>query len=363
MQDLDTEPLCNAYNALRNAILFNGVRSRADMMYLASLARRKCFARGDIVHSPGCVTDIAVIVRGSVVVKLEGNVEPLRLNVGSIIGEMEFFSPTPNNGWLIALEEVELLCVSFDHLRDIVAHNPCTGVQMYSGFLSILVDKLRDVNGSLVNIAQRGEARHLAHDLRAPIAALQSLGASMSSLSDRERSTFDMVIARMGHIAASERPSLSDDAPLSLDSSLDALLEEKRVQHSAWINLTFERERPIRFGKFQGIVDATALLRIVSNLLDNSVEALDPGTSGKAWLSFYESPGILRIDVTDTGRGIPPRFLEQLGSRPLTHGKADGQGIGLFHAFRVIEGMGGQMVICSAPGFGAVISLRLYAVL
>ena len=67
-------------------------------------------------------------------------------------------------------------------------------------------------------------------------------------------------------------------------------------------------------------VDARELQRIVSNLVNNSIEA-------------FTGPGTVDISLASAdGKGIPPEILSRLGRKGETHGKAGGTGLGLYHA-------------------------------
>ena len=61
----------------------------------------------------------------------------------------------------------------------------------------------------------------------------------------------------------------------------------------------------------------------------------------------------------DTGPGISPEDLQQIYEPFFTSGKAKGVGLGLTISRDIIERHGGQFLITSPPGEGAVIHLWL----
>jgi signal transduction histidine kinase len=104
------------------------------------------------------------------------------------------------------------------------------------------------------------------------------------------------------------------------------------------------------------------LSRALSNLINNSVEAIDQG-QGIVWISLACNGSENVIQIRDNGKGIPTKHLLDLGSPGFSFGKGDldqsGNGLGLFHAKTTIENLGGRIKIESTEGLGTTISLIL----
>jgi two-component system nitrogen regulation sensor histidine kinase NtrY len=80
-------------------------------------------------------------------------------------------------------------------------------------------------------------------------------------------------------------------------------------------------------------LDREGIKRVVRNLLDNAVAACrthENGTPGRIEVvtRFFRSVGIARLEVADTGCGIPPEFKDRL-FEPYFSTKKDGTGLGL----------------------------------
>ncbi len=96
----------------------------------------------------------------------------------------------------------------------------------------------------------------------------------------------------------------------------------------------------------------------VSDLLDNSIEAIaEHGLINVILTDTIE--GNLRIDISDTGKGISDELLPRLMHYRITHGKADGTGLGLFSAKKTIEEMKGEISIQSKLGNGTVVTINI----
>jgi anti-sigma regulatory factor (Ser/Thr protein kinase) len=100
------------------------------------------------------------------------------------------------------------------------------------------------------------------------------------------------------------------------------------------------------------------LMRVLSNLIDNAVEAFGP-RGGTVTLDCELSADRIVIRVKDNGPGIDPRVLEQLGEKGITFGKPRGIGLGLYHARRTAEASSGSLTIESALGIGTIVFLTL----
>lgn len=99
--------------------------------------------------------------------------------------------------------------------------------------------------------------------------------------------------------------------------------------------------------------DELYLEEVVKNLLFNTVKytpAGAPVTIGVHRAS--DNPGLVQIDITDHGPGIPPAQQAQIFERFYRHADGDagapvGWGLGLFFARALVEGQGGRLTVTS----------------
>jgi hypothetical protein len=104
-------------------------------------------------------------------------------------------------------------------------------------------------------------------------------------------------------------------------------------------------------------VQPTELHRILSNLVDNSVESFD--RDGKVELTVSVRDGRALISVIDNGKGIPPEVLLKLGKKGITFGKTGGNGLGISHANLTVESWSGTLRIESKIATGTTVTLTL----
>jgi signal transduction histidine kinase len=86
------------------------------------------------------------------------------------------------------------------------------------------------------------------------------------------------------------------------------------------------------------------LRRLLVNLLDNGIKFTPQG--GEVTLALFDDADCVRVEVMDTGVGIPPRYLPHIFEdyfRVRRQEFVPGAGIGLSTARRIVEAHGGQI--------------------
>ena len=108
-------------------------------------------------------------------------------------------------------------------------------------------------------------------------------------------------------------------------------------------------------------LDPTCLDRILASLLDNATKFTD---AGAVTLAIEPSEDAVLFRISDTGRGIDPHFLPRLFDEfaQESSGAArlnEGTGLGLTITRRLVDLMGGEVRVESAPGEGSSFWVRL----
>jgi signal transduction histidine kinase len=103
--------------------------------------------------------------------------------------------------------------------------------------------------------------------------------------------------------------------------------------------------------------DERLIKQAILNLMINALQAM-PDTGGEIILSAAVGDGQLRIDVTDTGRGMSPDVRSRIFDAYYST-KKSGTGLGLAISRRIVEEHGGKVAVTSEEGKGSVFSLEL----
>ena len=101
--------------------------------------------------------------------------------------------------------------------------------------------------------------------------------------------------------------------------------------------------------------DATRFRQMLMNLLGNAIKFTPKG--GKIELVAREAANMVRIEVRDSGPGIPPdekqRIFEAFHRMRQSEKASEGTGLGLAITRRLVELHGGQLDVESQPGAGS----------
>jgi len=128
-------------------------------------------------------------------------------------------------------------------------------------------------------------------------------------------------------------------------------------------NLSIASKRPT-FPLPHVVADRNRVKEVLINLIGNSVKFT---TVGGITITAHVQEPMVKIEVTDTGRGIPLanqnllfRKFQQAGTSLMTRDTMKGTGLGLYISKLMIEGMGGTIQLeKSEEGKGTTFSLTL----
>jgi signal transduction histidine kinase len=226
--------------------------------------------------------------------------------------------------------------------------------------LSVLTDRLARIH----HFRERLLAE-LSHDLRAP---LQVVLTRAERLRRRRGRTLD---------AEAQGIRL---AALDALEQVDAMLEQVRRDHGeARLALvdddlaavvravadqfdTLAGERGIRLvvaapAKLDARFDPERISRVVSNLLANALRFAAAG--GVVRCTLVEDGDAARLEVADSGTGVPPEQREILFERFRTTDPSGGAGLGLAIVKEFVALHGGTVVVGEAPEGGALFTVEL----
>jgi|GEM_PF-2132422 len=234
--------------------------------------------------------------------------------------------------------------------------------------------KIRDQQSFILS-AERDKtfnivASQVAHDIRSPLSALNMVSASLADLPEEKRLIIRNASKRINDIAnqliskVKESHSKQNKDPKStpkvelLSAIVDVLVSEKRIQYRDNLKIEIEAELQNSYGLFAS-VNSAELKRVLSNLINNSVEAFK-NNEGLISVGIEPYNDFVRVFIKDNGSGIPKHILEKLGQIGISHGKGgtnSGSGLGVYHAMKTVEDLGGQFLIETEQNIGTKISL------
>jgi two-component system, NtrC family, sensor histidine kinase HydH len=104
------------------------------------------------------------------------------------------------------------------------------------------------------------------------------------------------------------------------------------------------------------MLDPELFDKVLLNLMLNAEDAMPDG--GTLTLQARAEQGSVILDVIDTGCGMSPELAAKV-FRPFVTTKADGNGLGLATARKIVLAHGGDLTVHSEPGCGTKFTVRL----
>jgi two-component system phosphate regulon sensor histidine kinase PhoR len=156
-----------------------------------------------------------------------------------------------------------------------------------------------------------------------------------------------------------DRKSLPNRQPLDLQGLVKgvvAILQPRAAEK----NLTIKTDIPENLPVVQG--DPDMISQVLINLIDNAVSYTLPGGEIRIDAGIVENE--LKVDIHDTGIGIPPESLSRVFERFYRVDKArsreqGGTGLGLSIVKHIIDAHDGSVQVESKVGHGSTFSFLL----
>ena len=224
--------------------------------------------------------------------------------------------------------------------------------QYKSEFLANMSHELRTPLNSILILAQ-----DLAANAEGNLLPDQAESASVIHESGNQLLTLINDILDLSKIEANRLEVLREDLPLDevlsyLRRVFAPLAEKKGIAFRVEID-------PAVPETLHG--DRQRLTQVLTNLLSNAVKFTE---SGQVDLRVKQGDGLIIFDVCDTGIGIPADKIEHVFGvfqqlDGTTSRKYGGSGLGLAITRRLVELMGGKIIVSSTPGEGSCFSVQL----
>jgi two-component system phosphate regulon sensor histidine kinase PhoR len=209
---------------------------------------------------------------------------------------------------------------------------------------------------------------NVSHELRTPVTAIRSAGETIRDVAVNDAAALPRFVDIIVRNAERLGNLLDDILELSRIESRALQLVMEPVELAALMSQVAElfRERAERKGlalhvsvpvdQAYAMADRRALENVITNLIDNAVKYCGAGTSIRACVA--EEAERLRVMVKDTGPGIDPVHLPRLFERfyRVDAGRSrevGGTGLGLAIVKHLVESMGSEIRVASAPGVGS----------
>lgn len=210
---------------------------------------------------------------------------------------------------------------------------------------------------------------NVSHELKTPLAVIRNYAAALrdpklpAELREKYAETLvetsERLTALVGNVLRLNKLENQEILPEPEPVALGEMLRESVLGfEELFERKSLELECDIADAEIDSV---PGYLEIVfQNLLSNAVKFTPEG--GKITVSLRRIPGHVEVRVADTGVGIPPEvgahIFEKFYQGDTSHAR-EGNGLGLALVKTVIDRLGGEIEVESAPGRGSVFTVRL----
>jgi nitrogen fixation/metabolism regulation signal transduction histidine kinase len=239
-------------------------------------------------------------------------------------------------------------------------------------------------------------AQMLAHGIKTPLMNIQLSAEQLESACEPVKDKTDKIIDGIKSETKRLR-KLTDNfmrftqlSPLNLTSeNINDILKELCDKYSFSIPERIKIECDFSDELEKVMVDRKEIENAISIIVDNAVESMNPSSSSMDVASLHlrsasptrgeeikshilsvktsvaekqEKEKIKKyvvIEISDTGKGIPEKYMNELFKPYFTYGKPEGTGLGLTLAKKIIESHNGNIEIHSKENIGTTVTLYL----
>lgn len=217
-------------------------------------------------------------------------------------------------------------------------------------YLVVLVEQKKQEDLRAFN----GKAMRFSHDVRSPIAAITTLIKSEEVMASPEikkiiYESLNLINKSSNELLSSQKNELA--APVDVHVCIEQVLMSKKIEYP---KLKIELSGGLGI---KCVIVESNLKRIISNLINNSVEACLQQVP-EVKISMIKQSKNLLIEISDNGKGIPIHIQKNLGQQKIST-KELGNGIGLRSAFDEINSWGGSLEVVSSSALGTTLLITI----
>lgn len=208
-------------------------------------------------------------------------------------------------------------------------------------------------------------AAGIAHEVGNPLTSISSLVQVVQRTTQDEfaRDKLELIKNQINRIANTIRQFVDFSRPSSYEPSLTDINKVVRdalgiVQYGKKArNIAFKLDLAAALPKTFVVSDQIA--QVFINILMNAVDAME-GKKKEVKVRTLHDGGLLKIEFTDSGKGIPAEHLTKIFDPFFTTKEPGrGTGLGLWVSYGIVKNFGGDIHVESQPGVGSTFTVLL----
>ena len=238
---------------------------------------------------------------------------------------------------------------------------------------NLLIDRIpitRDgeIIGAVGILHNREEYIKLMEDLAGTRYLVDSMRANNHDFTNKlhvilgllQMELYDEAASYIENITIVQRETISKIMSAVKEPAVAALLIGKTARASE-LNVKFILQEGSVFSKSDYPIPTETLVTIIGNLIDNAFDAMNEANSDlenpkELLFGIYSKPNALLITANDTGVGIKEENKDRVFENGYST-KGEGRGTGLYQVKRLVENLGGEILLDSQYGTGTLITV------
>ncbi len=198
-------------------------------------------------------------------------------------------------------------------------------------------------------------ARQVSHDIKSPVSALLAVIQKEHGLPLSSKKLLEKSVSRINEISSQLLDQTKAHKVHRIEINVLRVVFDDLVQEKMLLGIQVDLLLNCMETVFNG--NLIGLKAVLSNLINNSYEAMSANQSPQILLKMDCSNDFVTLSVADYGPGIKPELIQLILAGQYTS-KEKGSSLGLSSSKQIIESWGGQFEINSQIGKGTTVSLR-----
>ncbi|VAW15381.1 Nitrogen regulation protein NtrY [hydrothermal vent metagenome] len=211
--------------------------------------------------------------------------------------------------------------------------------------------------------AWREMAKQVAHEIKNPLTPMRLSVQSFERKFDPNDPDIDIKVAEYSKTLIQQIDTMSNIASAFSNFAEMPAQQNETLNMVKIVKLALDifTEDYIHFiSEEEEIIvklDRTQLIRVVTNLVKNAIQAVPDVESSRILVSVVSEGDFVKLTVADNGIGIEDGFRDKIFEPKFTT-KSSGMGLGLGMVKNIVETYKGSIKFTSQPGKGTVFTVR-----
>lgn len=251
--------------------------------------------------------------------------------------------------------------------QKIFVENPSVEIGSLITSYNAMIDELEQSAAKLAKSereqAWREMAKQVAHEIKNPLTPMRLSVQSFERKFDPEDPEVESKVAEYSKTLIQQIDTMSNIASAFSNFAEMPAQQNETLNVVEIVKLALEifNEDYIEFHsdekKIIAKLDRTQLIRVVTNLVKNAIQAMPDVENPNVRVSVSEEEEMVKITVTDNGIGIAAEFKDKIFEPKFTT-KSSGMGLGLGMVKNIVETYKGDITVHSKEGVETTFMVR-----